>query len=106
MAVRQRPVNDVDSPPPTANISNVLRVVLVPEAQREFDELPSTVKPRVLAVFRRLANWPTVSGVKWLRGEWAGYARVRVGDWRVLFAFVQPDLVVVRIRHRREVYED
>jgi mRNA-degrading endonuclease RelE of RelBE toxin-antitoxin system len=84
----------------------VVVVVLSPAAQREFDALPKSIKPRVLEVFRRLGQWPNLSGVKWLRGEWAGYARVRVGDWRVLFAFVQPNVMVVRIRNRREVYED
>jgi mRNA-degrading endonuclease RelE of RelBE toxin-antitoxin system len=45
-------------------------------------------------------------GVKWLRHEWTGHARIRVGDWRVIFTFVAPDVIVVRIQHRSEVYED
>lgn len=82
------------------------RVLLTPEAQVEFDRLPEGMKPRVLLVFVRLQGWPEVSGVKWLRHEWVGYARIRVGDWRVLFTFEAPEVIVVRIKHRSEVYED
>ena len=49
----------------------------------------------------------------WLRkyfqqgmGEWAGHYRIRTGDWRVIFRVVAPDVIVVRIRNRRDVYED
>lgn len=82
------------------------RVLLAPEGAAEFDALPAVIKARVARVFERLESWPEVSGVKWLRGEWAGHARIRVGDWRVIFTFVAPDVIVVRIRHRREVYEE
>jgi mRNA-degrading endonuclease RelE of RelBE toxin-antitoxin system len=29
-----------------------------------------------------------------------------MGDWRVIFKIVRPDLIVVRIAHRSTVYED
>lgn len=82
------------------------RVLLTPEGKAEFEALPAVTKVRVAGVLERLQSWPEVSGVKWLRGEWAGHARIRVGDWRVVFTFVAPDVIVVRIRHRREVYEE
>ena len=82
------------------------KVILTPRSQCEFDTLPLTVKRRVLEVFERLARWPEVSGVKWLRQSWTGHARIRVGDWRVIFTFVAPDVIVVRILNRRDVYED
>ena len=82
------------------------KIVLSPEAQIEFSGLPAGLKPRVEAVFIRLTNWPQVSGVKWLRHEWTGHGRIRVGDWRVIFTFESPDIIVVRIKHRSEVYED
>jgi mRNA-degrading endonuclease RelE of RelBE toxin-antitoxin system len=40
------------------------------------------------------------------RSEWVGHYRIRTGDWRVLFRVVTPKLLVVRIKHRREVYDD
>jgi len=29
-----------------------------------------------------------------------------MGEWRVIFKVVKPDLIVVRIAHRSTVYED
>jgi mRNA-degrading endonuclease RelE of RelBE toxin-antitoxin system len=81
-------------------------VLLTAEGRADFEALPVTVQARVVEVFRRLEAWPSVSGAKPLRGEWAGCSRVRTGDWRVIFRVVRPDVLVVRIRHRKDVYED
>ena len=82
------------------------RLLLTAEGRADFEALPVTVQARVLEVFRRLEAWPNISGAKPLRGEWAGYSRIRTGDWRVIFSVVRPDVLVARIRHRRDVYED
>lgn len=83
-----------------------MQVEIAPRAQAEFEELPATVKERVVGVFARLAQWPQVSGVKGLTGNWAGHARIRVGDYRVIFHLIGRErLVVDRIAHRREVYD-
>ncbi len=84
----------------------MVRVLLTAEGQDDFESLPVTVQQRVLEVFRRLEAWPDVSGAKPLRGEWSGCSRIRTGDWRVIFRAVRPDVLVVRIRHRKDVYED
>jgi mRNA-degrading endonuclease RelE of RelBE toxin-antitoxin system len=81
-------------------------VLLAKDAQADFDDLPATIQARVNTVVERLRNWPAVSGIKALRGQWAGHYRVRTGDWRVIFRVVTPHLVLVRIKHRREVYDD
>ncbi len=83
-----------------------VRVLLTPDARGEFDALPVTIQARVRDVFVRLEQWPNVSGAKPLRYDWRGHYRIRVGDWRVVFRFVAPDVIVVRIMHRSDVYED
>ena len=83
-----------------------MRVLLAPEAQVEAAGLPLTMRVRLDAVITRLASWPSVSGAKPLRGEWRGHYRIRMGDWRVIFKVVTPDLIIVRIAHRSTVYED
>jgi mRNA interferase RelE/StbE len=83
-----------------------VEVLLAKDAQADFDDLPATIQERVAHVVDRLRDWPAVSGAKALRGQWAGYYRVRTGDWRVIFRLVTPHLIVVRIKHRREVYDD
>jgi mRNA-degrading endonuclease RelE of RelBE toxin-antitoxin system len=83
-----------------------MRVVLAPEAMDDVSNLPLTIRARFDAVITRLEKWPDVSGAKPLRKEWKGHHRIRMGDWRVIFEVIRPDLIVVRIAHRSTVYED
>jgi len=39
-----------------------------------------------------------------LRGEFEGLHKLRVGDYRVVYAIVGDDVLVLRIRHRSSVY--
>lgn len=84
----------------------MVQVLLTAEGQEDFKALPLTVQQRVVEIFLRLKGWPAVSGAKPLGGEWAGCSRIRTGDWRVIFRVAHPNLIVVRIRHRKDVYED
>jgi len=83
-----------------------MRVLLAPEAAPDVENLPVVIKARFAAVVARLEAWPNVSGAKPLRGEWKGHYRIRIGDWRVIFKPVRPDLIVVRVANRRDVYEE
>ena len=84
-----------------------MRILLEPEGQADFDALPSRIKARVLEVIEeRLTQWPKVSGAKPLRHRWKGCYRIRTGDYRIIFRPVAPDILVVRIQHRSNVYED
>ena len=39
-----------------------------------------------------------------LRGQFAGLRKLRVGDYRVIFAILGEQVLVLRVGHRREVY--
>jgi addiction module RelE/StbE family toxin len=39
-----------------------------------------------------------------LKGEFAGLRKYRVGDYRVIFAILGQDVLVLRIGHRKDVY--
>lgn len=39
-----------------------------------------------------------------LHGEFAGLFKLRVGDYRVVYALVGKDVLVLRIRHRSKAY--
>jgi len=39
-----------------------------------------------------------------LKGKWAGLRKYRVGDYRVIFAILEGEVLVLRIGHRRDVY--
>ena len=42
--------------------------------------------------------------IRALTGQWQGYFRLRVGNYRVIFAIAPDEITVVRARHRSEVY--
>jgi len=39
-----------------------------------------------------------------LKGRFAGLRKYRVGDYRVVFAILENQILVLRIRHRKDVY--
>ena len=39
-----------------------------------------------------------------LKGEFAGLRKYRVGDYRVIFAILDQDVLVLRIGHRKDIY--
>jgi mRNA interferase RelE/StbE len=75
-------------------------------AAKDRDALDDVARARVLSGLERYAE--TGHGdVAALKGR-PGQYRLRVGDWRVLFAHDagRAELVIQRVRHRREVYRD
>lgn len=40
-----------------------------------------------------------------LKGKFAGLRRCRIGDYRVIYAIVRNDVLILRIGHRRDVYK-
>ncbi|MGC9260785.1 MAG: type II toxin-antitoxin system RelE family toxin [Phycisphaerae bacterium] len=84
----------------------MVSVVITPDAEEQFKDLPKAVRARIMVVLERLARWPEVSGVKPLRGEMSGSYRIRTGDYRVVFRTHADVITVTRIGIRRDVYED
>jgi len=81
-------------------------VVVTREAQRQFEALPVVIQTRVEKVFRRLRQWPHVSGAKPLRGDLAGSYRMRTGDYRVQFHVTGDVVTVDKVGHRDGFYEE
>ena len=75
-------------------------------ADEDIPKLTRSVRKQVkTAIEKKLASHPVEFG-KPLRFSLKGARRLRVGDWRVIYKIEPPDLVlVVKIGHRREVYE-
>ena len=57
------------------------------------------------AIETRLASNPALYG-KPLRGTLAGFWKLRVGDWRVVYAIRDDDVIVFAIKHRSRVYDE
>jgi mRNA interferase RelE/StbE len=73
-------------------------------AARQYRKLQGPIKERVRVAIDALAIDPRPSGAAKLAGR--DDLRVRVGDYRVVYAVDDPDglVIVARIAHRREVY--
>lgn len=84
----------------------MVKVIISPEADREIGRMPRAIQIRFLGVAERLQKWPDVSGAKPLRRELKGLFRIRTGDYRIVFRPVGETLLIVRIDHRKDVYED
>jgi mRNA interferase RelE/StbE len=77
-------------------------IVFTPAGARQWAKLSHDVRRRIDARLQKFA----VSGtgdVKRLRGR--GGARLRIGDWRVIFYEEGDAIVVVAVGHRREIYD-
>ncbi len=81
-------------------------VRLTADATKQFKALPRVIRERILAILTRLEKWPEVSGVQALSGDLAGWYRVRTGDYRIRFRLEGELLVVDKIGHRKDVYEE
>ncbi|CAB0616655.1 type II toxin-antitoxin system RelE/ParE family toxin [Corynebacterium diphtheriae] len=79
-----------------------------PRAAKELRKLGRPVQKHIVAYLREISTLPNpqMRG-KALTGNWAGFWRWRVGDYR-LVAAIEDDrvVVVVSIGHRSQVYED
>jgi len=82
------------------------QVVLSPSATRQLRKFDPDVRRRIQAVLELLAENPRPPAATRLVGG-AGEWRVRTGDYRVIYEIHEGQLLVLVLRmgHRREVYE-
>ena len=62
------------------------------EAARILDQIEAELS-------KKAASYPL------LKGQFAGLRRYRVGDYRVIYAILEDDVLILRIGHRRDVYK-
>lgn len=77
------------------------------KADRELSRLPAKDQQRIVKKLNTLSENPLPPGVIPLKGELKGHYRIRIGVYRAIYC-IQKDVlvvVVVRVGHRREVYE-
>ena len=81
------------------------RIELRPAAVRTLRKLDPQVARRVRGAIALLAHDPRPPGARALQGR-SGF-RVRVGDYRIIYTVEDEVLlvVVVRLGHRRDVYD-
>lgn len=81
-------------------------VIFHPEVKDDAAAIAKSVRERIRnAIDTRLTSEPALYG-KPLRGTLAGYWKLRVGDWRVVYAIRGAEVIVFAIKHRSRVYDE
>jgi mRNA interferase RelE/StbE len=77
------------------------------KAIKDFQSIPTPMVKRIKAAIAQLAKEPFPSGHKRLQGQLRDYVRIRVGDYRIVYAVEQEALVVlvIRVGHCGEIYK-
>ena len=76
-------------------------------AAKAVDKLAKANRLRIVGAIELLSVDPRPPGAKMLRGGEQGRWRVRIGDYRIVYAIEDDRLLVLvlRVAHRREVYD-
>ena len=80
-----------------------MKFVWPESARTELRAIDRHAAIRILEALTRYAE-SGAGDVKALTGEWQGFSRLRIGDYRVIFAATPEMITVSRVRHRSEVY--
>lgn len=80
-----------------------MRFIWPESARTELRAVDRESAMRILLALTRYGE-SGVGDVKALSGGWDGYFRLRVGDFRVIFQAAPEEIIIVRIRHRSNVY--
>jgi len=84
---------------------DTFRIEWKPSAVRELRRLDRSIVPKILARVEALAANPYPDGVRKLSGTEHAF-RVRIGNYRIIYEIhaARLVLVMVRVRHRKDVY--
>ena len=76
-------------------------------AAKSIAKIDKNTRLRIVGAIELLALDPRPPGVKMLRGGEQGLWRARVGDYRIVYTIEDDRLIVLvlRVAHRREVYD-
>jgi mRNA-degrading endonuclease RelE of RelBE toxin-antitoxin system len=83
-------------------------VHLTPSFQRDLEALPALAQEKILEAVRRLETNPfgPPPRIKKLKGKGAGQWRLEVWPYRVRYDILAADVVLYRVRHRKDIYRD
>lgn len=81
-------------------------IIFARPARKELEALDDVTIRRILSKIEALAEEPTPRGCRKLQGE-ENLWRIRVRDYRVIYAIYRKDKIVdiIAVRHRSKAYE-
>lgn len=78
-------------------------IVFKKSVHRDLKKLPKPEAKRILDLIEKeLIRQPESNPV--LKGQFTGLRRFRVGDYRVIYALLGFDILILRIANRKDVY--
>lgn len=83
------------------------RIEFSARAEKQLDRLDPAVRVRILKTLKRsIATGDPRGTANALAGEWTGFWRYRVGDYRVIVRIEDETVTVfvIEVGHRREIY--
>lgn len=83
-------------------------VHLTPSFRRDLEALPARVHKIVMEAIKRLEENPfgPPPNVKKLKGKGVGQWRLAVWPYRVRYDVIGRDVVLYRVRHRKDIYRE
>jgi mRNA interferase RelE/StbE len=81
-----------------------VRVLYKASVRRDLKKIDQKNIERILRGIRNTSGNNPRSGEA-LHGEFAGLYKLRIGDYRVIYALLEHEVLVLRIRHRSKAYE-
>ena len=80
-----------------------VKVLYKASVHRDLRQIDQKNLERILREVRNVLGNSPRSGEA-LHGEFEGLYKLRIGDYRVIYALLEQDVLVLRIRHRSKVY--
>ena len=81
-----------------------MRFPFTPEARAQLRSIDRAVALRILESIAHFGETHSVD-VEPMRGEWPGCYRLRVGEYRVIFRYIEDGLEILTVGHRSDVYK-
>ena len=79
-------------------------IVYKKSVHRDLKKLSKSEADRILdQIEKELSKKPESNPV--LKGQFAGLRKFRVGEYRVIYALLRTDVLILRIGHRKSVYK-
>ena len=79
-------------------------IVYKKSVQRDLKKLSKSEAGRILdRIEKELSRKPEL--YPFLKGQFAGLRKFRVGEYRIIYALLGPDVLILRIGHRKNVYK-
>jgi addiction module RelE/StbE family toxin len=79
-------------------------IVYKKSVQRDLKKVPKAEADRILNEIEQELS-TNADAYPVLKGQFAGLRKYRIGDYRVIYAIIGDDCLVLRIGHRKEVYK-